>query len=179
MATGDPQACQLQNPRFYSRLWRPYPLVLLLSMAGQMKNSGLQHLLQKAALLVRVRLGQGVPCTPALNGEETLGLRAGEWVRVKPASEILGTLDPRGRNKGLAFLPDQLRFCGQRLRVFKRVEKIFLEESRQLRKTRNTVLLEGALCDGAGMGCDRSCFYYWREAWLERVDGQPEGEPHV
>jgi hypothetical protein len=43
-----------------------------------------------------------------------------------------------------------------------------LEGSGELRKLQNTVLLEGVMCDGI-FGCDRSCFQFWREAWLRRV----------
>lgn len=45
-----------------------------------------------------------------------------------------------------------------------------LETNGELRKMKNTVLLEGAMCDGkAFSGCDRSCFHFWREVWLRRV----------
>ncbi len=27
------------------------------------------------------------------------------------------------------------------------------------------------ICDGDGVGCDRSCFFFWRETWLKKVDG--------
>ena len=61
-------------------------------------------------------------------------------------------------------------FCGKRYKVYKRVERILLESNQELRKVKNTVLLEGVMCDGhVWCGCDRSCFFYWREAWLRRV----------
>ena len=102
--------------------------------------------------------------------EEVSNLRPGELVEVKSEAEIRGTLDNEGRLRGLAFLPAMRSFCGQRHRVLKRVERIFMEESGRTRRVKNTVLLEGVMCDGFPWGCDRSCFYFWREAWLRRVD---------
>ncbi|MHC4962667.1 MAG: hypothetical protein ACYTGA_11180 [Planctomycetota bacterium] len=68
-------------------------------------------------------------------------------------------------------MPAQQKYCGKRLKVFKRLETMILESTREIRKAKNTVLLEGALCDGEDWyGCDRSCFFFWREAWLKRVD---------
>ena len=51
--------------------------------------------------------------------------------------------------------------------------RIFLDErDHRLKKCRGVLLLEGALCQGtAKFGrCDRSCFYFWREEWLEKMD---------
>jgi hypothetical protein len=94
----------------------------------------------------------------------------GEWVEVRSEQEIAATLDSRGKNHGLFFLPEMSSFCGRRLRVYKRLERIFLEESQQVRTLKHTVLLSGSVCHGVGYGCDRSCLYYWREAWLKRAD---------
>ncbi len=60
-------------------------------------------------------------------------------------------------------------FAGKRYRVFKRVESIFLEESKQRRTLKNTVLLEAVYCPGVTFRCDRSCFLFWKEAWLRRT----------
>jgi len=59
--------------------------------------------------------------------------------------------------------------CGKEFRVYKRVEKIVLESTGEIRRLKNTVLLEDAICDGI-YGCNRSCFFFWKEAWLERVN---------
>jgi hypothetical protein len=102
---------------------------------------------------------------------ENLDLQVGERVQVRSLDEISATLDERGRFKGLAFMPVMKKFCGQEFTVFKRVEKILLESTGELRKLRSpTVFLEGVHCDGQMYeGCDRSCYLYWREAWLKRV----------
>jgi hypothetical protein len=103
--------------------------------------------------------------------EEVLNLQPGELVEVKSEQEIAATLDSGGRLHGLVFSPGMRAYCGKRLIVFKRVERVYLEESKQMRRVKNTVLLGGVLCDGLLMGCDRACFFFWREAWLRRVAG--------
>lgn len=100
--------------------------------------------------------------------EEELGLQPGELVEVKSEREIRETLDERGLQRGLLWMPNMARFCGKRYKVRKRVETIMLESTGQLRKVRNTVLLEGVMCEDL-YSCDRSCFHYWREVWLRRV----------
>lgn len=103
--------------------------------------------------------------------EEVLNLQAGELVEVKSIFEIQKTLDENGRYKGLYFMGEMRHFCGKQFRVHKKVNRILLESTAEIRKVRNTVLLKGVMCDGhVQCGCDRSCFYYWREAWLRRVE---------
>jgi len=103
--------------------------------------------------------------------DEVLYLKPGELVEVKSEQEIRATLNLNRRYKGLYFMRGMRKFCGQRLRVYKRVEQILLESSGEFRKVKNTVLLEGAICDGQERcRCDRSCFYYWRELWLRKVE---------
>jgi len=100
--------------------------------------------------------------------EEALKLQPGELVRVRSEKEILASLDRCKQNKGLAWMPIMSQYCGKKLRVYKRVDKIVLESTGEIRKLKNTVLLEGGICEGI-YGCDRSCFHFWREAWLERL----------
>ncbi len=111
--------------------------------------------------------------TPAVR--ETLDLRPGEWVEVKPIEAILATLDGNRRHRGLRWMTGMRKYCGKRLRVYKPVDRIMLESNGELRRMKHTVLLEGAMCDGAAFGgCDRSCFHFWREAWLDRVDADED-----
>jgi hypothetical protein len=100
-----------------------------------------------------------------------LGLAPGEWVEVKSLREIFATLDQNGKLKGLAFNREMAKFCGKRFKVYKRLEKMILESTGELRRIKTpTVMLEGVFCDGeAHDKCDRSCFCFWREAWLRRV----------
>ncbi len=99
-----------------------------------------------------------------------LRLWPGEWVKVRPFAEISATLDGEGRLDGLPFMPEMLRHCGQRHRVFRRIEKIhyyFGPVAPHLRRLRDAVLLEELRCDGAGHGgCQAGCQFIWKEAWL-------------
>lgn len=105
------------------------------------------------------------------HGSEVLGLRPGELVEVKSIDEILTTLGPDRKYKGLLWMTGMRKYCGKRYRVFKRIENILLETNGDSRKMMNTVILEGVMCDGAEFGgCDRSCFHFWREAWLKRIE---------
>jgi hypothetical protein len=102
--------------------------------------------------------------------DEVLNLQPGEWVEVKSEQEILATLDQHKRYKGLGWMCNMRKFCGQRYRVYKRLEIILLENKNEYRKVRNTVLLEGVTCDGEDQfGCDRACYHFWRELWLRRI----------
>jgi hypothetical protein len=108
------------------------------------------------------------PPTSGSDGSERLNLQPGELVEVKSEKEIQATLDEGGRHRGLLWMPGMARFCGKTYRVHKRLETIMLESTGELRKIRNTVLLAEVMCENL-YGCDRSCFHYWREAWLRRV----------
>jgi hypothetical protein len=104
---------------------------------------------------------------------EFLNLQAGELVQVKTPEEIWRTLDRTGKVKGLAFMPSMYEYCGRRFRVYKPVRRIIQENvsgSERIRRMSDTVLLEGVICNGNSLSCDRSCFYFWRECWLRRVE---------
>jgi hypothetical protein len=102
---------------------------------------------------------------------ENLDLKSGDLVEVKSSREIFATLDVNGKFKGLSFTPEMARFCGKRFKVYEKLDKIIIEATGELRKLKSpTVILEGVFCDGkAHGGCDRSCFCFWREAWLRRM----------
>ena len=103
--------------------------------------------------------------------QEVLNLQPGEWIKVRSEEEILATLDENRRYKGLLWMAGMNKHCGKRYCVFKRLDIMLLESTKEYRKVKNTVLLEGAMCDGKAFnGCGRSCFYFWREAWLQRID---------
>ncbi len=101
-------------------------------------------------------------------------LRAGDWVEVRSAQEILATLDERGRLEALPFMPEMLQFCGRRFRVFKRADRTCDTITyRGMRRMRHGVHLEGVRCDGAShAGCQAQCLTFWKEAWLKRVDAR-------
>lgn len=106
-----------------------------------------------------------------ITSNKNLNLQPGELVEVRSKDEIFDTLDSDGKLKGLRFTRELSKYCGKQFRVYKRLEKIIIEATGELRTIRTpTVLLEGVFCDGSAHGgCDRSCFCFWREAWLKRV----------
>ncbi|NUQ61539.1 MAG: GNAT family N-acetyltransferase [Pirellulales bacterium] len=142
----------------------------------------LRELAQMAVLIpynrIRRRLGfhlhgkivgkQNTTPNPCLN------LQPGELVRVKTPDEIRATVDPVGRNRGLVFVTDMVRYCGRTYRVARRVDRMVSESSGGMRQFSNTVALEDVTCSGIPVGCcSRRCYHLWREAWLERVEAPP------
>ena len=114
--------------------------------------------------------GSVAGCATTGNGTQPLNLRPGEFVRVKPLSQIKTTLDSEGKHQHLLFAPAMANFCGQVLQVRDRVENIVLEATPRQRKIKETVVLEGATCDGVCHRlCPRQSLLFWRECWLERV----------
>lgn len=109
----------------------------------------------------------------ALAHDESLGLTPGDWVEVKSRDEILHTLDSSGRHHGLAFSHFMYRQCGKRFRVQRRAERIIVEATGRLRPIDDTVILEGSICDRYN-GCARGMPMLWREAWLKRIDVNPD-----
>ncbi len=108
-------------------------------------------------------------------------LRPGDTVEVRPAAEILATLDENASLEAVPFMPEMLKYVGRRFSVSRRVEKICDTAGGTYlsRRMRSTVLLEDLRCDGSGHGgCQAGCRLYWKEAWLQRVDRVAEpGEP--
>jgi hypothetical protein len=107
------------------------------------------------------------------------GLRAGDLVEVRSAEEILATLDEHGELENLPFMPEMLKFCGQRLTVDKVAHKLCDTISQTgMHKMANAVHLTGARCDGgAHGGCEAACLIYWKVAWLKKVE--PRVEPQT
>jgi hypothetical protein len=104
------------------------------------------------------------------------GLRTGDVVEVASLAEIERTLDPNACHGGLPFMPEMARFCGQRFRVFRVVDKIYdYGRSKTMRRLEDAVLLTGLRCDGgAHGGCQAACYLIWKTAWLKRVDSEPD-----
>ena len=102
---------------------------------------------------------------------DSMNLKAGDVVVVKSVDEIRETLDRNDKTKGLLFMPEMWKYCGKQFVVYKRVSTILIESTGKKRHPKNTVLLEHVHCDGSEhFNCDSSCFHYWREAWLKRMD---------
>ena len=102
------------------------------------------------------------------------GFKAGDLIEVLTPEEIRETLDDSGKNGGLKFLRPMEEYCGRRFRVLKPVRQILDEHNHVMQKINRTVILEGGICHGTGIygreGCDRSCFFFWKDVWLKKVD---------
>lgn len=96
----------------------------------------------------------------------------GDKVRVRTLEEINSTLDPFKELKGCSFLPDMYQYCGTEQRIFKSMQYFLDERDYKLKKTRGLILLENIICSGTPVfgQCDRSCFLFWREEWLEKIE---------
>jgi len=111
----------------------------------------------------------------------TLDLQPGELVRVKSQEEILNTVNKRNRNQGLSFDPEMVRYCSGVHRVLARVERIIDERTgKMLEMKRDCIILEGVYCraeySNNRLFCPRSLYPFWREIWLQRVEGGAPGE---
>jgi hypothetical protein len=106
--------------------------------------------------------------------EAARSLRAGDWVEVRSAAEILATLDEQACLDGLPFMPEMLRHCGQRFRVSKSAHKTCdTVKSYKTLRLQNTVHLEQLRCDGAAHGgCQAGCLVFWKEAWLKPASAE-------
>ncbi len=124
----------------------------------------------------RVLFGRFAHGTNSPTPVESLGLRAGELVEIKSLPEVSETLDRIGRNRGLTFTQDLSVHCGKQVRVERRIDKMIMDGSGEMRELHNTVYLENTLCGCAHVafgGCGRCEYSYWREIWLRRAAEGP------
>ena len=99
-------------------------------------------------------------------------MQSGDIVRVRTQEEIKATLDSRNELKGCLFMSEMWEYCGTEQRVLKQVEQFLDERNYRVKRVSGIVLLKGAICQGTEFpkGCDRSCFFFWREEWLEVIE---------
>lgn len=108
---------------------------------------------------------------------KTAPWRRGEWVEVRSLEEILATLDGDFKLEGMPFMPEMAAYCGRRLRIHRRADKVCVE-GRPMRRLKNAVFLEGVRCDGASHdGCQRGCLMFWKTAWLKPAGPAKPEEP--
>ena len=111
-------------------------------------------------------------------------LRAGSWVEVKSTAEILDSLDHTQGTDGLPFMPEMLRYCGKKFRIYKSAHKTAdTIELFTIRRMQNAVHLEELRCDGgAHGGCQARCLLFWKESWLKPAQpplSEVNGKPFV
>ncbi len=130
----------------------------------------------------RIQRWRGGPPNPYISGKlkktpvETLGLEPGEWVRIKPMTQIMATLDTNNKNRGLWFVPEEMgQYCGKSGRVVKKVHRLINERTGEMIQTKTpSVVIDGMYCSGTAVDkrlfCPRASALFWREIWLERTE---------
>jgi hypothetical protein len=112
-------------------------------------------------------------------------LNAGDFVQIKSAEEIIAGLDQSDSLDNLPFMPEMLKYCGKRFRVFKSAHKTHDTIAHKgIRRMANAVHLEGLRCDGSYHGgCQAGCLLFWKMAWLEPIGTTKrksvEGDQHL
>ena len=96
----------------------------------------------------------------------------GDRVRVRPLKEIQATLNQWSQLKGCTFMAEMGKYCETSQRILRPMKRFVDERDLRVKKTSGIILLEGVLCQGTAEfgSCDRSCFLFWREEWLEKLD---------
>ncbi len=105
--------------------------------------------------------------------------KVGEWVEIRPAHEILATLDTQGDTRSMPFMPEMLRFAGQRFQVTASAHKT-CDTARRTggRWLQAAVHLADLRCDGSGHGgCQAECLLFWKTSWLKPAVGSPASDP--
>lgn len=104
-------------------------------------------------------------------------LKAGDLVKIRSMKEIQSTLNNWNQLKGCTFLDEMRAYCGTVQKIKKRVNRFLNEADYLVKKCKGIVILENVFCEGtkAFGPCDRSCFFFWREEWLEKIK-QPNVE---
>ena len=126
----------------------------------------------KQAYLMSIRWSGGSSAqTAAKEFAPVIPFTKGDLVRVRSCEEIQATLDPFKELRGCAFLPDMYQYCGTQQRVLRSMRYFLDERDYKLKKARGVVLLENVICNGTPTfgECDRCCFLFWREEWLEKI----------
>jgi hypothetical protein len=163
-----------------------------LSLLDRLRNISLRLMsaLRRRLLKVRITLGPWSGQRPDLgvtektqesskslsslkeNGKDSM--EKGDLVEILPIEYIKKTLDNNGSCQGLVFMRPMEKYCGRRARILKKVRTIYDERLQKMVKIRNVYLLENVICDGRDFfskeGCDRSCFFFWKENWLRRIE---------
>ena len=152
-------------------LRRRLRLVLRRSFSPSAKRKIKKYIDYLAILLSRLTGNSEAP-SANVTDMTPIKFNAGDRVLVRPKDQIQATLDCRNELKGCSFLPEMGQYCGTIQRVLKPVKRFVDERDYRVKRMKGVYLLESVICQGFELygGCDRACFYYWREEWLEKVD---------
>lgn len=159
----EPQPLDKRIKRMLAKPWNYYVKKWLKFSLSKMKTLNSRQ---------SIRSNPGVVVSDA---PPVIGCKAGDLVRVRSVEEIQATLDSWNELKGCAFLVNMWQFCGTTQRVLQPMERFLDERDYKVKKCKGIVLLEGVICHGTPVfgRCDRCCHLFWRQEWLEKIDGQP------
>lgn len=96
----------------------------------------------------------------------------GNLVRVRSVNNVSKTLDPLNSLDGCLFMKQMWDYCGKTFTIIKVVIHIFDEFQCKMYKTKIPLyLLDTVICNGLVDSfthrCDRSCYFFWHEEWIE------------
>ena len=121
------------------------------------------------------RGGSGYPFMPDSRStgqtpSARLDLAVGEAVIVRSKEELASTLRD-GRNRGLWFDREMVRFCGRPARVRRQVDRVINEATGKMAVMKTPcVVLEETIATGEFLRfCPQHEYIFWREIWLRRA----------
>ncbi len=170
--SGDSQTislCQIEN---ISRLSKPLSIFDKIFQSRYRLVRILRRRFRYARNLIRERLNHADSDVNPLVAGIAASFSPGKMVRVKSRSEIQATLDRWNRLGGCSFMEEMWDYCGTIQRVYKNVNQFFDERDYHIKHCKKILLLDDVQCQGTkDFGpCDRSCYFFWREEWLEKLD---------
>ena len=88
--------------------------------------------------------------------------------------EIRITLNQVNELQGCSYIIEMGQYCNTTQQVLKPINRLVDERDLRVLRPKGVVILEGVTCKGGEFWgeCDRECYYFWREEWLEKIDGQ-------
>ena len=175
----DPNECQFSSLQDIAEgnaqtppqsLVRQLKLFVRRNLSPQQERTLKQHV--NAAIAWIKPGGKNIPSATPLTNVQMAPLKAGDLVRVRSKEEIEVTLNHLRQTKGCTFMDEMTPYCGTFQHVLKPMERFVDERDLRVKKCKGMILLEGVMCQGTTEfgRCDRSCFMFWREEWLEKVE---------
>lgn len=112
-----------------------------------------------------------MPVSEKVSAVKVVSLKPGDRIRVKSKEDIQKTLNRWNQLRGCSFMEEMWPYCGTEQRILKRIEKFLDERDYLIKKCKGIVILDGVFCEGTKDfgSCDRTCFFFWREEWLEKI----------
>jgi hypothetical protein len=106
--------------------------------------------------------------------------RVGDWVEVRSLIEIMATLDTNGALEAMPFAPEMVPYCGLRFQIIKVAHKTCDSSGWDYLRTLKNAVHLNLRCNGHYHGgCQAGCRFFWKTAWLKKVDGPSPDDKRV